>query len=116
MLFRGGLFRERPRQHEFGLEHRLRLFDQAIEGGGHPRNGWMRNALLHRSQPVTGVALIPMPVELLGDEAQLDDQLARKVRRLDFTALFAPKAEESGFVAPHNDPSVGAADKAAPIR
>jgi hypothetical protein len=41
----------------------------------------------------------------------LDNQLAREVRRLDFTALFAPKAEESGFVAPHNDPGVGAAYK-----
>src|ERR1035437_7702029 len=60
--------------------------------------------------PMAGVAFIPVPIELLGDEAQLDDQLAREVCRLDFAALFAPKAEQGGFVAPHNDPGVGAAD------
>jgi hypothetical protein len=59
----------------------------------------MCNAFLDRAQPMAGVALEPVPIELLGDEAQLDDQLAREVRRLDFAALFPPKAEQGGFVA-----------------
>jgi hypothetical protein len=75
----------------------------------------MRNAFLDRAQPMAGVALEPVPVELLGDEAQLDDQLTRKVRRLDFAALFAPEAEQGGFVATHNDPGVGAAYKGTPF-
>jgi hypothetical protein len=52
-----------------------------------------------------------MPIELFGHQAQLDDQLAREVRRLGFTALFAPEADQGGFVAPHDDPGVGAADE-----
>jgi hypothetical protein len=45
----------------------------------------------------------------------LDDQVAGKVLRLDFAPLFLPEAEEGGFVAAHDDASVGAADKGAPI-
>ena len=35
-ILRGRLFRERPRQHEFGLEDSAGFLDQSIQRGGHP--------------------------------------------------------------------------------
>ena len=40
---------------------------------------------------ISGVSFVPAPVEVLGDGAQLDDQVVRKVLRLDLSALLAPK-------------------------
>jgi hypothetical protein len=36
MFFRGSDFRERPRQHEFGLEDGAQGFNHPGEGCGHP--------------------------------------------------------------------------------
>ncbi len=59
------------------------------------------------------LASIPAPVQVLGGEAELDDEIAGEVLRLDFAALLPPQAEEGGLIVAHNDPSVGAADKIA---
>ena len=64
---------------------------------------------------LAGLALVPVPVEVLGHEAELDDEVARQVLRLDLAALLAPEAQQGGFVVAHDDPGVRAADKAAPI-
>jgi len=42
-----------------------------------------------------------VPVELLGDGAQLDNEVSRKVLRLDFTPFFPPEAEQSGLIVAH---------------
>jgi len=49
---------------------------------------------------LTAVHLVPAPIEGLGRDAELDDEVARKVLRLEFTALLVPKAEEGRLVAP----------------
>ena len=56
-----------------------------------------------------------MPVEGLGDDPELDDEVAGKVLRLDLAALFPPEAEQGGLVIAHDDPGVRAADEVAAI-
>src|SRR5947209_5673852 len=65
VFFGGCFFREGPRQHKLGLEHRLRALHDSVEGGHHPRNCRMPDPALHVTDPATGVALIPRAIELL---------------------------------------------------
>ena len=60
---------------------------------------------------LAGIALVPVPVEVLGHGAELDDQVAREVLGLELAALLPPQPEQGGFVTAHDDPGVGAADK-----
>jgi hypothetical protein len=53
---------------------------------------------------------------VLGHCAELDDQIGRQVLGLDFAALFAPEAEQGGFVVTHNDPSIRAANEGVAIK
>ena len=62
------------------------------------------------------LASIPAPVQVLGRQAELDDEVAREVLRLDLAALLAPEPEEGGLVVAHDDPGIGAADEVATIR
>jgi hypothetical protein len=62
-----------------------------------------------------GVAFVPEPVELLGGDPELDDKVAGEVLRLDLPALLPPEAEEGGFIATHDNASVGPADERAPL-
>jgi hypothetical protein len=62
-----------------------------------------------------GVALVPMPVKGFGHQPELDDEVAGEVLRLDLASFLAPQAEQGGFIVAHNDPGVGAANKAASI-
>jgi hypothetical protein len=55
-----------------------------------------------------------MPIEQFSRHAELDDEVAREILRLDFAPFSPPKADEGGLVVAHNDPGVGAADEAAP--
>ena len=56
------------------------------------------------------------PIEGLGHDAELDDEVAGKVLRLDLAALFPPEAEQGGLVVAHDDAGVGAADEVAAVR
>ena len=47
----------------------------------------MLDPLLHVLDGVTGVALVPAPVQVLGDGAELDNQVVGEVLRLDLAAL-----------------------------
>jgi hypothetical protein len=49
---------------------------------------------------LAGVALVPAPVEVLGHGAELDDQVAGEVLRLDLAALLPPQAEQGGSSSP----------------
>ena len=84
------LFGERPGQHEFRFVIRPCAFDDAVQGGGHPAHDRMMHPLLYPDQGLTGVAFKPVPVEGFGDHPQLDDEVAGKVFRFDFTAFLAP--------------------------
>ncbi len=62
---------------------------------------------------VPGVAFVPLAVEVLGHEAELDDEVGREVLRPDFASFFLPEADQGFFVLPHDDAGIGAADEVA---
>ena len=43
---------------------------------------------------VPSIALVPRPIEVLGDEAKLDDEVGREVIRPDLAALFLPEVDQ----------------------
>src|SRR5262245_15767158 len=59
ILFCRGLFGERPRQHELGLEYCPGLLYDAVESRCHPRNGRMLDVALDIGNTPAGVALVP---------------------------------------------------------
>ena len=63
VLFGGPFLGERPRQHEFGLEHRSGLRHDAVEGRTHPADHGMADAALDIPEGLAGIALEPVPVE-----------------------------------------------------
>jgi hypothetical protein len=58
----------------------------------------MSDVPLHIRKHLPGVSLIPAPVQILGRDPKLDNEIARKILRLDLAALFQPQAEEGGFI------------------
>jgi hypothetical protein len=85
----------------------------AIEGGRHKGDDRVLDPGLHRRDGPPGVALIPNTVEVLGRQAELDDQVAGEVLRPDLAPLFLPEADQGFFVLAHDDPGIGAADEVA---
>ena len=59
---------------------------------------------------LTGITLVLAPVEVFGHGAELHHQDVGQVLRLDLPSFFALKTDETGFVAHHDDPGVGAAN------
>jgi hypothetical protein len=56
--------------------------------------------------------LVPDPIERLGHQTELDNEVAGQVFGLGLAALFAPEAEQGdGLVVAHDDAGVGAAYK-----
>ena len=60
---------------------------------------------------LAGVALVPGAVEGLGCGSELHDEVPRQILWLGLAAFLAPEANQGGFIAAHDDPGVGAADK-----
>ncbi len=85
------LLRERPWQHELGLVHRPGPRHQAVEGGRHEGDDRVLDPRLHRRDRPPGGAFVPGPVEVLGGEAELDDEVAGEVLRSELAALFLPQ-------------------------
>ena len=50
----------------------------------------MKHPPLHLGHDLTGIPFIPVPVEVLGHGAKLDDQVIREVFGLDLATLLAP--------------------------
>ena len=71
------LFRERPRQHEFGFENRIAARHPAIQGRRHPFERRMEHPLLNTRDHLPGIGLIPAPVQVLGHDAKLNDEVGR---------------------------------------
>ncbi len=115
VLFGRGFFREGPGQHELGFEHRAGGLDEAIQRRRHPFVDGMLDPLLNVLDGVTGVALVPAPVEVFGHGAELDDQVVGEVFRLDLAALLPPQPDQSGLIVAHDDPGIRAADEGAAI-
>ena len=93
VFFGRPLLRERPRQHEFGFEHRPSGFDHAVEGRGHLAHDRMLHPALDPGEDLTGIAFKPVSVEGFGDHPELDDKIAGEVLGLDLAALFPPQAD-----------------------
>ena len=60
---------------------------------------------------LTGIGLIPAPVEILRHHAELDDKIGGQILRLGLAALFPPQPEQGILVIAHDDPGVRAAYK-----
>jgi hypothetical protein len=69
------LLGERPRQHELGLVDRPGLFHDAIEGGRHPADDRVPHPGLNVLDGVSGIAFVPLAIELLGHQTELDDEV-----------------------------------------
>ncbi len=76
VLLNRPLFRKRPGKHELGLKNRPGLHNDAVEGRPHPSDDWMLNAALDVFDRLAGILLEPVPIEGLGDDAELDDQVS----------------------------------------
>ena len=50
-------------------------------------------------QYLAGIGLIPAPIEVLGRDAELDDEIAREVFWLDLAPLLVPKPKEGRLIA-----------------
>jgi hypothetical protein len=61
---------------------------------------------LHVIDRIAGVAFVPGPVQLLGDGAELNNEILAEVLRLDFSSLFPPKLYEPCLIVAHDDPGV----------
>ena len=57
-----------------------------------------------------------MPIEGLGHEGKLDDEVVGEVLRLGLAAFLAPQPEQGSLIASHDHPGVGAADEAPAIK
>ncbi len=64
---------------------------------------------------VSGLPLIPAAVEVLGDAAQLHDQVFGEILRLEFAALLPPQPHELRLIMAHDDAGIGAADESAAV-
>src|SRR5438067_7671244 len=71
----------------------------------------MLNPQLDILDSLAGIALEPVPVEWLGHDTELDDEIAGQVLRLEFAAFLSPQPQQRTFIAAHDDPRVGAADE-----
>jgi hypothetical protein len=75
----------------------------------------MKYAPLDLNDDLARISLVPVPVEVLGDVAELHDQVAREIFGLDFPPFLPPEPEQGGFVATHDDSSVRAANEGAAV-
>ena len=60
----------------------------------------MLQSALHVLDGKAGVALIPAPVEVLGDRSELHDQIIGEIFRLDLAALLPPQPNQHRLVTP----------------
>ena len=57
----------------------------------------------NRKTHFSGNALVPLPIEVFGRQAELDDEFAREVLRSDLAALLLPQADYAMIVYALND-------------
>jgi hypothetical protein len=108
-------FRERPRQHEFGLEHRASALDHAVERGRHPADYWVPNPALDVLDDLPGRTLVPAPIDRLGGHPELDYEVCRIILRLRLAAFLSPQPKKRVLIVAHDYPGIGAADKCATL-
>jgi len=60
--------------------------------------------------------LIPAPIKPLSGHAKLNNEVPRKILRLDLAPFLPPKPHQGDLVATHDDPGVRTADKISALR
>jgi hypothetical protein len=55
-------------------------------------------------EDLPGIALVPVPIERLGLDPELNNEVPREVLRFNLASLFAPEPNQGRFV-PTNDDS-----------
>jgi hypothetical protein len=111
-VFLGRRFlRERPRQHELGLEHRIAALDAAIQSRRHPAQCRMTDSFLNIGNHLPRIGLIPAAIEFFGRKSKLHYQISRQILGLDFAPLLPPQSDQRLLVISHDDPRVRAANK-----
>jgi hypothetical protein len=114
-VFLGRAFlRERPWQHELGLEHRITALHASIQSRAHPAQHGVADLTLDVDDHLSGIGLIPASVQLLGRNPELHDEITGQVLRFDLAALLAPQPDQGGFLIPHDDAGVRTADEVSP--
>ena len=58
----------------------------------------MMNPPLDVGQHLSGIGLVPAPIEVFRRQTELDNEIRRQVFRLDFAALLAPQPPQGGLV------------------
>jgi hypothetical protein len=71
----------------------------------------VENPPLHILDGVAGIALVPPPIEVLGDRSELDDQVVGQVLCHDLAPLFPPQPSERGLVVTHDNAGIRSADE-----
>ena len=90
IFLRRRLLRERPWQHELGLEH-VATIHPPVKRCRHPSKRRMAPPHLHVGDDFAGLGLVPAPVQVLSSQAQLDRQISRKIFRVNLAALLTPE-------------------------
>ena len=116
VLFGCRFFGERPRQDELGLEHGVEGIDESVQCCSEISMDGVSDPSLDVSNGSHSVAFVPAPVQLLGGDAQLDDEIARQVLRLGLAALFVSEPDQRRLVGAHDDPGIRAADDLAAVQ
>ena len=71
----------------------------------------MPDLALDIGEDLAGIGLIPAPVQVLGRNAKLDDEIAQQVLRLDLATLLPPEPDQRSLIVTHNDAGIRAADE-----
>jgi hypothetical protein len=66
----------------------------------------MPNLPLHIRKHLTGIGLVPAPVQLLGGNAKLDNKIAGEIFRLDFASFLAPEPSLSPMMIRASEPPI----------
>jgi hypothetical protein len=75
----------------------------------------MLNPPLDVFDGLASITFVPLPIEVFGRTAELDNQIAGQILRFGFASLLPPEAEESGFIISHDDPCIRTSDEGPPI-
>ena len=67
---------ERPRQHELGLEDGAGCVNDPVKRCRHPLDHRMVHPPLDVLDRLSGISLVPLPIEVLGHDPKLDDEVA----------------------------------------
>jgi hypothetical protein len=71
--------------------------------------------LLHVRNGVASVALEPVPVQVLGGQAELNHQIVTELFGFELAPFLKPQSGKTGFIITHDHPCVRTANKSSPI-